>query len=59
MRQPMRGVQHEGPARLVKPKGSPKDARSRIFVTGGSYIARQMLVKNKIVSWGGQPVQCT
>ena len=39
MRQPMRGVQHEGPARLVKTRGSPKEAHSRIFVTGGSVIA--------------------
>ena len=27
---------------------TPKEARSRIFVTGGSFFARQMLAKKKL-----------
>ena len=35
---------------------TPKEAHSRIFVTGGSVIAWQMLAKKKYYSWGGQLV---
>jgi len=35
---------------------TPKEAHSRIFVTGGSVIAWQMLAKKKYYSRGGQPV---
>jgi len=38
---------------------TPKEAHSRIFVTGGSVIAWQMLAKKKYYSWGGQLVRCT
>ena len=34
-----------------------KEAHSRIFVTGGSVIASQMLAKEKYYSRGGQLVQ--
>jgi len=35
---------------------TPKDAHSRIFVTGGSVIASQIWAKKKTYSWGGQLV---
>jgi|TARA_B100000513_G_scaffold95245_1_gene40318 hypothetical protein len=39
---------------FIVPGCTPKEAHSRIFVTGGSLFDRQMTVAKKKASWGGK-----